>query len=126
MEKPISKKRTQADFVKDLNSILPNKRKRNTLSGGKQKDVIPEKTSFASNAASTAEGSGGGIAEPLTEQTSLNGEGADLARAYHTTDQVLTSSDGFFTLVFNNVKTINFKDAQGADVAIEFLDVAPG
>ncbi|MBT6049396.1 MAG: hypothetical protein HOG49_21580 [Candidatus Scalindua sp.] len=119
-----SKNRFDTDVVRDLNSLIPKKRKRNILGQGKIKADVAQQTSFAPNAASTAEGSGVGIASPLTELEGVI-DGIDKTRTYHATDQVITSSDGFFTLVFNNVETINFKDSQLADVVINYADIDP-
>jgi hypothetical protein len=125
MAKSDAKQRTDKGFVKDLDSLLPGKRVRKTLSNRGAKDTVPSVTSFARNAAQSVDEAAGGIASPLTELSGLDGEGASLDRTYHDTDQVITSSDGFFTLVFNNVEAINFSDSQGAQVTINYLDIDP-
>lgn len=55
---------------------------------------------------------GGGIASPLVETVYAD-------RTFHP-ETVITSTDGIFTLKIKPVKTINLKDANNADVTIEF------
>lgn len=71
----------------------------------------PEQTGVGTGADGRTKGSGGGIASPLTETSYA-------ARTYHDDDISLPSSDGLFTLVIKPVKSMKFKDADGAAVII--------
>lgn len=59
-----------------------------------------------------------GIASPLTEQK--DDQGAP-KREYYAT-QLKTSSDGLFVLPIKPIKTLNLKDAKGADVVIKLAE----
>jgi hypothetical protein len=65
-------------------------------------------------ATSTSLSSGSGISSPLTEVTRT--------RSFFSTIRELTSSDGLFTLQYQNVRQIKTLDAAGFDVTIIFDD----
>lgn len=63
-----------------------------------------------------------GIASPLTE--GIDAATGQPAREYYAT-QLKTSSDGLFTLPIKPIKTLNLKDANGAEVVIKLAEPKP-
>lgn len=66
-------------------------------------------------------GSGGSIASPLTETTATVSGHEVPVRTYYT-ERTINSTDGLFTLKVKDVKQINFKDANDAEVVFNFAD----
>lgn len=99
---------------RDINKLIPPKAR-----GKKRLPALAGNRSIAgSRGIGRASGSAasGGIASPLTE---VAGQ-----RVYHTTARSLISSDGLFTLMYYNLKSIRFLDAKSRTVIINYDDPA--
>lgn len=77
---------------------------------------IPSRTGESGPKVNEKRATTGGVASPLVE-TDFN------SREWHP-ESTITSTDGIFTLKVKRAKKINFTDASGAPVEIEFK--APG
>lgn len=103
-----------ADYLNDLveretTPFLPPVASRGALSGaeGYVEGPEPERVS----------GGGGGIASPLTEP--------DIEAREYYQSQLLTSSDGLFTLEVAPIKKLVMQDANSAEVVFQFADPDP-
>lgn len=85
-------------------------RKDNSLPAGRGTNAIPDRVGSAKPVAKPS--SGGGIASPLTETT--------YASRTYWANVTITSTDGFITLALAPIKRVNFTDANGNAVAIDY------
>jgi len=100
--------------VDDIKSLVPEtQKKRKKLKPKPRKSGIPSTAS----AVKADLGNGQGIASPITERPG--------SREYHDTLHEYRTSDGFFTVVIRNVKTINGVDASGQPAAWVLDDPPP-
>jgi hypothetical protein len=101
------------DIVKDLQSLGGRpKTQKKQLKPKQTKQPIPATTSKALAVLPTTEG--GGIASPLTEVES--------SRTFYPEQEIL-SSDGFFSLVFQNTQQITILDSNDQEVKFNLEDV---
>ena len=73
---------------------------------------VPIKSVSSIGSKVATQSTGGGIASPLTEPDATT-------RTYHTS-RTITTTDGVFTFVLQDLATIDMTDANGAAVVMEF------
>lgn len=102
-------------MAKDLTEALRKITGTDPLSGEKSTPLATRGLAPAVTSAALLSGVGakaGNIASPLTETAYAD-------RTWHS-DVTINSSDGIFTLVIKPIKKVFFKDANSADVVMEY------
>lgn len=105
-------------LVKDLNRLLGLNQEQPIFKPHAPRNVIGSQRGVAAQKLSQP----AGIASPLTEGIDANT--GQPAREYYET-QLKTSSDGLFILPIKPIKTLNLKDALGAEVVIKLAEPKP-
>ena len=105
--------RLQTDLIKVVDAgRLPDK----SLGPRAAAIAIPSSAGAAKPARPSAAAGAAGIASPLTEPDYTT-------RTWHTAREV-TTTDGIFTFVIEDIASLDMVDANGADVVLQFAEFA--
>lgn len=108
----------------DLNSLIRPEKQAAQLRSVEPRGSAPAQRGSATYQPPKAAVSSGGVASPLTEQTTVV-EGAVTADREYWEKQILSTTDGLLVLEINPLKTLKMKDANGADVIFNYAERAP-
>lgn len=100
---------------KDLTAALDALMQQNTaniIEAPKERGAAPRSTGAAKPADPPKSPSSGGIASPLTETAYAN-------RTWYA-EQIIVSTDGLFSMKIKAVKSVEFTDANGGNVVLQF------
>jgi hypothetical protein len=114
--------RTGADVVEDIHRLAAPEQVRAALRVIDPAGPLPPQRGRGVYVPPPATGGGGGISSPLTERTRLELGVTVPDRAYWATQDVY-SSDGLMTFKIGAIKTMNFLDADGNSVQMQFAAV---
>jgi hypothetical protein len=99
--------------VEELNSLIRQRKNRQGLGSASERQPIPSGSATSTLRESQPESSGGGIASPRTEVL------AD--RTYHP-EYPVYSSDGLYVIVWQDIASVKFLDADSVETVDEYGD----
>lgn len=99
----------------DLNRIMKPEKKSGSLSTLEPRGGVAARRGSGTYSGTTSTGTGGGVASPLTEQTS-----SGVANRDYWPVQMLATTDGLLVFEIHPLKTLRMKDANGADVVFNY------